>query len=94
MSCNSKIETVYYVYKVSKKETKEVSKLKEVNLSQIKQRRKEMKLTLMDMAIELGFKSASNYYKYETGAYEFDANHIPVLMKKLKLKMKDIFLAA
>lgn len=68
--------------------------MKEVNLTQIKLRRKEMKLTLMDMAIELGFKNASTYYKYETGAYKFDANHIPVIVSKLKLKIKDIFLAA
>lgn len=68
--------------------------MKEVNLTQIKQRRKELKLTLMEMATELGFKNASNYYKYEKGEYEFEANHIPILMKKLKLKMKDIFFAA
>jgi transcriptional regulator with XRE-family HTH domain len=68
--------------------------MKEVNLKQIKLRRKEMRFTLMEMATELGFKNASTYYKYETGAYKFDANHIPLLVAKLKLKMKDIFLAA
>lgn len=62
-----------------------------VNLALIKQRRKEMRISLQEMAETLGWRNASNYYKYEKGEYEFDATHIPVVAKKLKLKMNEIF---
>lgn len=65
--------------------------MKTLNLVLIKQRRKEMRIPLQEMAETLGFKNASNYYKYEKGEYKFDASHIPVIAKKLKLKMSDIF---
>lgn len=68
--------------------------MQEVNLTQIKLKRKEMKFTLKEMASTLGFKNASTYYKYENGTYKFNANHIPLIASKLKLRMKDIFLAA
>lgn len=62
-----------------------------VNLVLIKKRRKEMRITLQEMALELGFKNASNYYKYENGDYKFDATHLPIVAKKLKLKVRDLF---
>lgn len=68
--------------------------MNEVNFDLIKMRRKEMRLTLKDMAEMLGFKDASTYYKYEKGIYKFRAEHLPLLASKLKLRMKDIFLAA
>lgn len=68
--------------------------MKGVDLAQIKLRRKEMKITLKEMATTLGFKNASTYYKYEKGDYKFDADHIPIVAAKLKLRMRDIFLAA
>lgn len=68
--------------------------MNEVNLDVIRARRKEMRFTLQDMADVLGFKDASTYYKYEKGHYKFKANHIPILSTKLKLRMKEIFLAA
>lgn len=68
--------------------------MKEVNFDLIKLRRKEMRLTLQDMADVLGFKDASTYYKYENGTYKFKAQHLPLLTSKLKMSMKDIFLAA
>lgn len=66
--------------------------MKEINLALIKKRRKEMRITLQDMAIYLGFKNASNYYKYESGKYRFNAEHLPLIADKLKLKMNEIFL--
>lgn len=65
-----------------------------INLVAIKKRRKEMRVTLQEMATELGFKNASNYYKYEKGIYKFDAQHIPAILKKLKLKHNDIFFSS
>lgn len=66
----------------------------EINLTLIKQRRKEMRLTLQEMAEHLGFKDASTYWKYENGVYQFNAGHIPVVATKLKLRMNEIFFAA
>lgn len=68
--------------------------MKQVNLVLIKQRRKEMRITLQEMANALGFKNASNYYKYEKGEYKFEAEHIPVIARMLKLKMSEIFFAS
>lgn len=65
--------------------------MNKVNLVLIKKRRKEMRITLQEMAMELGFKNASNYYKYENGDYKFDATHLPIVAKKLKLKVRDLF---
>lgn len=65
--------------------------MKEINLILIKQRRKEFRISLLEMAILLGFKNASTYYKYEIGQSKFKAEHIPIVANKLKLKMNDIF---
>jgi transcriptional regulator with XRE-family HTH domain len=67
--------------------------MKEINLALIKSRRKEMRISLLEMATLLGFKNASNYYKYEIGVYKFHAEHIPIVAARLKLKMSDIFFA-
>lgn len=62
-----------------------------VDLAKIKSRRKEMRINQQEMAEVLGFKNASTYCKYENGAYKFDAEHIPVIAKKLKFRVNDIF---
>ena len=68
--------------------------MQEINLALIKQRRKEMRLTTQEMADLIGLKTAANYWKYENGVYKFKAEHIPVVAKKLKLNMNQIFFAA
>jgi transcriptional regulator with XRE-family HTH domain len=65
--------------------------MKELNLVLIKQRRKEFRISLLEMAVLLGFKNASTYYKYEIGQSRFKAEHIPIVASKLKLKMNEIF---
>lgn len=60
----------------------------------IKKTRKEKKLTLKEMADALGLTSASAYYKYENGIYKFKAEHLPLLVSMLKLRLEDIFLVA
>lgn len=65
--------------------------MKELNLILIKQRRKEMRITLQEMADSLGFKNASTYFKYESGLYKFNAVHLPIVCKKLKIKVNDVF---
>lgn len=65
--------------------------MKQVNLVLIQARRKEMRITLQEMASTLGLRNASSYYRYERGDYKFDASHVPIIAKKLKLKMNEIF---
>lgn len=62
-----------------------------IDLDSIKKRRKEMGITLQEMAETLGYSDASSYYRYERGIYHFDASQLPVICEKLKLKMNDIF---
>jgi transcriptional regulator with XRE-family HTH domain len=65
--------------------------LDRVNLEFIARRRLETGITLQDMAESLGFKNASTYLKYEKGEYDFKANHLPVLARKLKCDLRDLF---
>ena len=65
--------------------------MKELNLALIKKRRKELRISLLEMSVLLGFKNASTYYKYEVGKSKFKAEHIPIVASKLKLKMSEIF---
>lgn len=65
--------------------------MKTLNLILIRQRRKEMRISLQEMAETLGYKNASSYCRYEKGESKIDAAHIPLIAKKLKLKMSDIF---
>lgn len=62
-----------------------------IDLPFIAKRRIERGLTLQDMAESLGFKNASTYLKYEKGEYDFKANHLPVLAKKLRCGLHDFF---
>jgi len=63
-----------------------------INLPFIAKRRIERGLTLQEMAESLGFKNASTYLKYEKGDYDFKAKHMPVLAKKLKCGLNDLFI--
>lgn len=63
----------------------------EINLKFITKRRNELKISLQEMAIELGYKNASTYMKYEKGEYKFEANHVPILAAKLGCKIDELF---
>ncbi|MFJ8268496.1 helix-turn-helix domain-containing protein [Peribacillus asahii] len=65
--------------------------MKSFNLSYIKQRRKQLRLTLQEMADFMGIKNASTYMKYESGVYAFKAEHLPPLSKVLKCNITDFF---
>lgn len=65
--------------------------MKAVNLKYIKKQRSDLKITLQEMATELGFKNASTYMKYENGDYIFKANHLPVVARMLGCDIKDLF---
>lgn len=66
-------------------------KTSSVNLDFIKERRIEKGFTLQEMAEELGFKTATNYQKYETGVYSLDANMLPTLADKLGCSIGNFF---
>lgn len=61
------------------------------NLSFIKQRREELKLTHQEMAEKLGYKNGSTYLKYENGTYLFKADALPILARALNCEIKDFF---
>jgi len=63
------------------------------NLQYIKEQRIKQGISLLDMALALGFKNASTYLKYEEGVYLFKANHLPVLANKLKTTIENFFVS-
>ncbi|UJW58773.1 helix-turn-helix transcriptional regulator [Bacillus sp. A116_S68] len=65
--------------------------MKALNLNFIKERRKELNISLQEMAVILGFKNASTYMKYERGEYSFKADHLPILANKLNCKIELFF---
>lgn len=71
--------------------TYEINENSTLNLEFIRERRLEKGLTLQDMAESFGFKTATNYQKYEQGKYSFDANMLPVLSEKLDCKIEIFF---
>lgn len=60
-----------------------------LDLHLIRERRLKLKISLQEMAINLGFKHASTYLQYENGIYNFKANHLPLLVKLLNFKSID-----
>ncbi|KIL46196.1 helix-turn-helix domain-containing protein [Jeotgalibacillus campisalis] len=61
------------------------------NLDFISSQRAKKKLSLQAMAVELGFKHASTYMKYEKGEYLFKAEQLPKLASVLDCKVSDFF---
>ncbi|USG65843.1 helix-turn-helix transcriptional regulator [Brevibacillus ruminantium] len=66
--------------------------MERINLKFIARRRIEIGITLKEMAESLGFKNASTYLKYEKGDYDFKANHLPILARKLNCQLRDLFI--
>lgn len=62
-----------------------------LNLDYIKSRRKELKITLTQMAELLGLSNASVYYKYESGIYLIKATTLPLLAEILKCDIRNFF---
>lgn len=67
------------------------SELGDVNLEFLKEQRLKLGISLQDMAESLNFKNASTYLKYESGDYQFKANHLPILARKFKCKLENFF---
>ncbi|WP_260412619.1 helix-turn-helix transcriptional regulator [Alkalihalobacillus sp. TS-13] len=66
--------------------------MRTINLEFIKSSRIKHHIPLQEMAVELGFKNASTYLKYENGTYTFKANHLPLLASKLDCDINSLFL--
>lgn len=65
--------------------------MKTLDLDFIKKQREKLGFSHQSMAEKMGMKNASTYYKYETGAYAFKAEHLPLLAKQLRCKITDFF---
>lgn len=65
--------------------------MKAFNLEYIANRRKELKLTLNDMAKKLNMSSEAQYFKYERGIYRFRADMIPKLANALGCPIEKFF---
>lgn len=62
-----------------------------VDLNYIKDRRNQLKLSMQNVANQLGFKNASTYLKYENGVYSFKAEQLPLLAQVLNCEIEDFF---
>lgn len=62
-----------------------------INLSYIKEVRKEKGFTYNDMAKALRLKEPEKYYRRETGTYNFKASELPLLADKLNISIAKIF---
>lgn len=62
-----------------------------INLPFIKQKREEIGLSMQDMAVLLGFKSAAAYYHYEKGERKFRADMLPILAHTFDCKIEDLY---
>lgn len=61
------------------------------DLVYIKSRRQELGLSTEDMAKAMGYANHSVYWKYETGAYKWNAGDLPELAAALQCKVSDFF---
>ncbi|GAY74232.1 helix-turn-helix domain-containing protein [Lentilactobacillus kosonis] len=62
-----------------------------IYLERIKNRRKELKITQLEMSQKLGFKSPSTYYKYESGEYTLKVDTLQQISKILKVDYSYFF---
>ncbi|EGT3846105.1 helix-turn-helix transcriptional regulator [Clostridioides difficile] len=65
--------------------------MKKINHDFIRERRNTLNLSLQNVAVELGFKNASTYFKYETGQYSIRADMLPKLSKILDCDIENFF---
>ena len=63
----------------------------EFNLAYITARRKELRLTIDDMAKALGFSNGSVYWKYENGVYKLNAEILPKLAEILQCGIENFY---
>lgn len=63
----------------------------ELDLNFVGERRKELGLSLDEMAKSLGFTSESTYWKYEKGIYKIRAALLPKLAEVLKCPISQFY---
>jgi transcriptional regulator with XRE-family HTH domain len=61
------------------------------NLDYIAKRRKELGLTIDDMATMMGFSNGSVYWKYEKGQYKLNAEKLPLLASALRCRISRFY---
>jgi len=62
-----------------------------LNLNFIKQRRKDLGLTQQQMAKAIGLATSEKYSRRENGKYKFQVNELPILAKKLRVPIKNLY---
>ena len=62
-----------------------------LNLNFIKQRRKDLGLTQQQMAEAIGLATSEKYSRRENGKYKFQVNELPILAKKLRVSIKNLY---
>lgn len=62
-----------------------------LNLNFIKQRRKDLGLTQQQMAEAIGLATSEKYSRRENGKYKFQVNELPILAKKLRVPIKNLY---
>ena len=83
---------MYYIAsKLLEQQVKGGGELEEFNLAYIAERRKELGMTLDDMAKSLGFSGGSVYWKYERGIYKFNADFLPKLANALQCSISQFY---
>lgn len=65
----------------------------DLDLEKIKMLRKQKKLSLKNMALELGYETPTGYFYAESGRCNFKPNHLPLMSKKLGVPMEELFLS-
>lgn len=61
------------------------------NLKYVADRRKMLGLSYQQMADLMGFKTHTNYMRYEKGEYTFDVDMLPRLATALRCDVKNFF---
>lgn len=63
-----------------------------LNIEKIKMLRLENKMTLMEMARLLGYKSPTGYFYIESGNRNFKPEHLPLISKHFGVSIDSLYL--
>lgn len=66
-------------------------KMPEINLSFIRERRRELKLSQSEMAKSLKLRTPEKYSRRENGEYKFQAVELPILAQTLEVEIQDLY---
>lgn len=79
------------VIEMRKTHLKGGGKMPEINLSFIRERRRELKLSQSEMAKSLKLRTPEKYSRRENGEYKFQAVELPILAQTLEVEIQDLY---